>query len=176
MKTALLTACVMGCVALGSGPAVALPTYVGSWIVGDGPVWTSNPPVYSGQEAAALLFGGTPGEYVISTVSDDPTTINYMSWADTYTVDVSEVGESYSLSDCGGTYDCGGSGLATSAYVLDHTCDNRYSDLSTGCSGDGTQYVNYAFLGSAPVPEPTTLVLVGTALAGLGLSRRRRPI
>ncbi len=37
--------------------------FVGSWHVGDGPQWSATDPltpVYSGQEAAAFLFGGNP--------------------------------------------------------------------------------------------------------------------
>jgi hypothetical protein len=41
-----------------SASAAPIYTYVGSWIVGEGPVWYSNPQVYSGQSAAAFLFGG----------------------------------------------------------------------------------------------------------------------
>jgi hypothetical protein len=37
-------------------PASAQYTYVGNFAVADGPLWTTNPPTYTGQEAAALLF------------------------------------------------------------------------------------------------------------------------
>lgn len=53
--------------------AASAQTYVGSFKVSDGPGWGTNPPVYSGLEAAALLFGGVPSEYAISV---DPNTID----------------------------------------------------------------------------------------------------
>ena len=47
-----------------------LSTLIGSYRVSDGPSWGTNPPVYSGREAAVLLFGGTygnnPANYSIS--------------------------------------------------------------------------------------------------------------
>lgn len=154
--------------------AQAAPVFVGSWILGDGPVWTSNPPVYSGVEVAALLFGGSPSDYEISTVDSNPANINNLAYADTWGESIVPVAEDYSLSLCGGTYDCGFIGSATSAYVLDHSCFNRYGDPSEPCSGDGTQFVNYAFRVTA-VPEPgTILLLVGGLLAAGGARRLRR--
>ncbi|MFZ6691546.1 hypothetical protein [Undibacterium sp. SXout20W] len=52
--------------------AVAVPTYLGSWQVDQGLWWSNTPQEYSGQQAAALLFGATtgdynPNDYVIST-------------------------------------------------------------------------------------------------------------
>jgi len=57
-------------------------TYVGSFNGSDGENWNSNPPCYSGQEAAALLFGGTPEEYAISVNPNttDPGTITFTAW------------------------------------------------------------------------------------------------
>lgn len=59
--------------------AASAQTYVGSFKVNDGAEWTSNPQVYSGLEAAALLFGGEPSDYAISVNPNttDPNTITH---------------------------------------------------------------------------------------------------
>ncbi|MBC6982150.1 autotransporter-associated beta strand repeat-containing protein [Caulobacter sp. 17J80-11] len=111
-------------------------SFVGSWRVSDGPSWEENPAVLSGQEAAALLFGGQGADYSISTVSDDPNQIDYRAWMDGWgdsqylyapapqNLHVDQDGEGYN--------DPGGEGSAYSAYVLDHQQ-----------AGEGP--VNYAF-------------------------------
>ena len=43
--------------------ASATPVFVGSWTVDQGPSWNISPAAYTGQEAAALLFGGTASDY-----------------------------------------------------------------------------------------------------------------
>lgn len=157
--------------------AFATPTYtyVNSWIVGDGPVWTSNPTVYSGQSAAAFLFGGNSSDYVISTVSSNVADINFKAFLDGYgdtTYLDNPAPMDFSKSSNGGGYN---QPPSFSAFVLDHTCNNRYDDLSAVCSGDGTQYVNYAFkaVDAAAVPEPTTIALFGLGLLGFAASRRK---
>ncbi len=99
-------------------------TYVGSFNTNDGPNWTTNPAVYSGVEAAALLFGGSPSDYAISTNpnTSDPLTITHTAWASTWGIpNCQEVAENYSL-DLGapGYNDPGGNDTATSAYVDDN--------------------------------------------------------
>jgi hypothetical protein len=163
-----------------AGVANAAPTYtyVGSWIVGDGPVWTDNPSVYSGQSAAAFLFGGTPDQYVTSTVDSNVANINFRTfldgWGDTQYL-TNPQSDTFSLSSNGGGYN---QFPAYSAFVLDHTCDNRYDNLSQACSGDGTQYVNYAFrvtdVPGNDVPEPVSIALFGAGLAGVGYTRRKK--
>lgn len=61
-------------------------TYVGSFRVQDGPYFEDNPPVYSAQEAAALLFGGQPADYAISInpSTTDPTTITHTAYYSTW--------------------------------------------------------------------------------------------
>ncbi len=106
-------------------------TYVGSYSVGDGPSFIVEPPVYSGQSAAALLFGGLPGDYAISTTGSDPMMINHLAYLDGYgdtTYLNSPAPEGYSLGDANGNYTF----PSFSAYVQDH-------------SGPG-DYVNYVFL------------------------------
>jgi hypothetical protein len=166
-------------IALGMGvaaPAVAVPsyTYIGKWIVGDGPLWTTNPPAYSGQTAAALLFGGAPTDYAISTIDSDPSHIDFRTFLDGYGNTqylMNPAPMDYSLSSNGGGYDMFPS---FSAFVLDHTCSNRYTNLSAPCSGNGTQYVNYAFRITEPasVPEPPMLLLIAATLVGIAFRRR----
>ena len=50
-----------------------------------GPSFTSLPSAYSGQQAAATLFGAVtgdynPADYIISTIGSDPTQINGDAW------------------------------------------------------------------------------------------------
>lgn len=58
---------------------------VDEWNVGmsSAPIWStsgSNAPLaYTGQEAAALLFGGLREDYAISTVDDNPGNINNLA-------------------------------------------------------------------------------------------------
>lgn len=99
-------------------------TYVGAFQTDDGPNWTTNPAALSGVEAAAVIFGGSPSDYAISTnpSTTDPSTITHTAWATTWGVaGCQEVAEDYSL-DLGapGYNDPGGNNTATSAYVDDN--------------------------------------------------------
>ena len=99
-------------------------TYVGFFDGLSGPEWTTNPPCYTGQEAAALLFGGVPEDYAISTNSNsvDPNTITFTAWLvgwgisgwyefpQDYKLDVPPVGYN----------NPGGAGTSYSAYVWDN--------------------------------------------------------
>lgn len=184
MKKALLAVLAICGLALGAEPASAALIFEGSWILGDGPYRGDDPQVVSGQDEAAAMFGGTPGQYQISTVDNNPAHIDNMAWADNDQGSPSKVAQGYSLSTCGGDYNCGNfPNDATSAYVLDHTCNNRFANLQAPCdnSQDGnlpqpsTSYVNYAFFdtGAVAVPEPSSFLLLGTMVMGLGLLRRR---
>ncbi len=174
MRTALLATVAAAALIFAPGAARAVSyTYVGSWNVANGPTWFNNPPVYSGQSAAALLFGGSASDYAISTVDSNPADINFSAWLDgwadgfTYARSGSPAPQSYSLDSTGLGYDgCVRVGSncyqsAYSAYVSDH--------LSTA---DG--FVNYAFrIEGVPVPEPMTASLLGMGVLALAVMRRR---
>ncbi len=153
---------VAAAVAVCAVSASAAPTYVGSWTVDSGPQWGSTSVAYSGQAAAAFLFGGNASDYVISTVDSNAADIDGLSWVSTW------------AGACGGTFPCGTKvadtfsqstgGLYltpgdTSAYVRDWAV--------------GSQYTNYAFRISA-VPEPTNLMFMLAGAGALGVALRRR--
>lgn len=173
MKTNIilgLLAATCGVVAM---PAAAVTyTYVGSWSVGDGADWMTNPPVYSGQDAAALLFGGVASNYAISTLGSDPSLINFRAQVDGYLDDTylhnggETVSERYKLDTGGSGYNSNpGFGTAYSAYVRDHSGPN---DPDTK---------NYAFrISGATVPEPASWAMMLIGFGGVGAVMRRRAI
>lgn len=166
----VITACIFSALTFTAKTAQA-QTYVGSWDLAtigggydnpDNPyIWTNNPQVYSGVEAAALLFGGTPDQYFISTIDSDPANINHLAFVDGY-ADVqyllAPASEAFSLQTSGGYY----TPPAYSAYVVDHT-------YTAGV------YVNYAFRVEA-TPEPGTYAMLASAglTGGMFLLRRKR--
>lgn len=154
----------------GTAAQASTYTYVGSWLLGTGKNWTTNPPVYSGQEAAAALFGGTASEYVTSTVDASPADINFSTWLDgwadpyTYAESGMPASDTYSLDTGGGGYDSNpGYQSAYSALVQDHF------------TGTDPTYTNYAFVvsGVSAAPEPSTWALMLAGVAGIGLMFRR---
>jgi hypothetical protein len=147
-------------------------TYVGEWAVGaaSAPLWTDNPAVLSGQQAAALLFGGVASDYVISTVDSNPLDINFMAHVDGFadtTYLTGTVSQSYSLSSNGGGY---ADFPSFSAYVYDHSC----AIGGPYCDGGGAENaINYAFRVGA-VPEPSTWAMMILGFAGVGFMAYRR--
>jgi hypothetical protein len=143
-------------------------TFVGSWEVDDGPGWWTQPIAYSGQEAAALLFGGVASDYVISTIDNLATNINFLAWysilgvvgghALAHDLDQDLPGELYYD---GGTYTFGDLTNPASSYVWDNA--------------QGSAYTNYVFRVAA-VPLPAAGFMLIGALGGLALLRRRKAV
>ena len=158
MRIVLLIAALAVCLVtqLSAGP-------IGSFQVDYGPSWFDVPPAYTGQEAAALVFGGLPTDYFLST-SD--VTITHTNWVSTWggacggvSPCGTEVAEDFKVST-GGFYQTVGD---TSAYV---------DDWATGA-----QYTNYVWnsgSGSGSVPEPGTWLLMACGLPLLAARRLRR--
>jgi hypothetical protein len=165
MKNALVSAAALLALALPTIADAATYTYVGSWRV-DGTPYTGTNPAFTGQGAAAFLFGGSAANYAISTIDANAANIDFKSWV--------SVWYAGSFPDCPG-YPCGRKvaqnfavstdGLYqnpgdTSAYVLDWAV--------------GPQFTNYAFAVGDVVPEPASwaMLIAGFGLVGAALRRR----
>ncbi|TXI44103.1 PEP-CTERM sorting domain-containing protein [Methylophilus sp.] len=142
-------------------------TFVGSWSVYNSaaPLWsdsayddTNGPLAYTAQEAAALLFGGSASDYVISSIDNNPLNIDFKAWYDVLGYESNNTGvlfaQDYNSKYNGAYYGPVGSFIpdninaAASAFIRDN-------DVSS---------VNYAFR-ITPVPEPESY---GLLMAGLG--------
>lgn len=150
--------------------------FVGYWDVADpnAPIWSDSSPngplAYTGQEAAALVFGGSASDYTISTVDDAVANINFMAWYDVIGVGGGVFAQDYSSKYLGqyygptGTFEPGNPGNAASAFVRDN--------LTQGVER------NYAFrqdgsIDPNGVPEPSMVSLLLLGLLGCALNRRR---
>ncbi|MCA9493920.1 MAG: putative metal-binding motif-containing protein [Myxococcales bacterium] len=94
---------------------------IGSFRVGDGPDWGTDPPVYSCLDACALIFGGVPTDYHCSTNAVTMNQLAYLSgWGDTRYCS-NGAAEDYKLEPAGNPgYNCGSGACSFSAYVRDH--------------------------------------------------------
>jgi hypothetical protein len=152
-------------------------SFVGSWqpYTVSAPLYDdglgNGPLAYTAQEAAALLFGGLPSDYVISTAGIAPSTINHTAWYDVVGFGATELPDNYFNKYLGLYYgpvvdfDYLGAGdfpsSAASAFVR-----NNY-----------VFGVNYAFRANAvsAVPVPAAGLLLVTAIGGLaGFGRLQR--
>jgi len=153
----LLAAAVLVGATFCAGAASAALVFVGSWRLTDGPSGGSQS--LSGQEAAALIFGGVATDYTISTAGAGVGDIDGQSWYLIFDIPGSALVDSQSANDF--------FGLGISAYAFD-------PDLSLTAD----RYTNFAFKESvgATAPEPATwaLMIGGFGLAGMAIRRRGR--
>ena len=136
------------------------------------PVYSSNPTIYSGIDAAELIFGVPSANQVYAT----STQLNFVDhlafydgWGNTAHLYSNPLAEDYfsDLPPAGYLYPIGGP--AFSAYVKDHS----------GYSASAMGGLNYAFIRTADVannvPEAGSMaMMLGAALGGLGLLNWRR--
>lgn len=155
----LVAAASLAVLLVGSAQAITY-TYVGSWYVGDGPAWTSNPLAYSGTGAAELLFGA--GDYAISTVDSNVANINNMAHYAIIGIGFAEFAEDYFRGVEGTT-------RYQDVYVYDAAIDT----VSAFVNDFGAGGINYAFRVS-DVPEPASFALLGLALLGATVARSKK--
>lgn len=162
MKIHRLAALAAATLLAGAANAATTYTYVGTWTVDQGPYWRDQPLAYTGQEAAALLFGGKASDYVTSTVDSDVADIDFSAWYSVIGFGEAIFADDYASKLPNGKYYEGG-GYSTnlegpaSAYVADNSAQR-----------------NFAFRVTS-VPEPTNiaLMLAGVGLVGLQIKRRQ---
>lgn len=147
---------------------------MGSWGVyhPDAPTWTccapNGPLAYTGQEAAALLFGGIPSDYIISTVSEQVADINFSAWYDVIGFGSALFAQDYNKKYLGEFYG------PTANYGNDRDQNAASAFVRDNLAGfDGR---NYAFRVETVVPEPSTVVLSGFGLLALAAAARRRRV
>ena len=127
------------CSLISSSAFAATYTYVGRWQIQEGPLWfTAGLGQTNGREAAAIKFGGSASDYVISTVSSDLTAINFKAYYVGWGVGRTLLDDNRAST---GLYDCGSIGCSYSAWVSDRRVDEfNYAFLvNLGPSSSDTQ-------------------------------------
>jgi hypothetical protein len=122
------------------------------------------PPAYTGQEAAALLFGGLASDYAISTNSSSENEVNNYAWVSTWG------------GVCGSDFPCG-TQVAENFKVSSQGLYQNPGDTSAYVEdwAIGGEYRNYAFrIVQTEVPVPGTLALLGLGMFGLAALRSRK--
>jgi hypothetical protein len=161
-----------------AGGAVQAATYafVGSWRVDqvDGtalPQMTPtrfSPIAFTGQEAAAYLFGGAADDYAISTLGDQAADINFSAWVTHY----------HNLG-CGTPEDFPCAAMEAQDAKVSHGGYYTGAGDTSALLRDyavGETYRNYAFrvIPDDPLPEPAAWAMLILGFAGTGAVLRRR--
>lgn len=146
--------------------ADAALVFIGSWRVDQGPSWIGTPPAYTGQQTAAFLFGGMASDYSISTIGNDPGSIDNLAW-------VSVVG-AFSFPDCA-EFPCGRK-VSESAVTSSGGLYLNVGDESAFVDdwAVGPNFTNYAFRNAIPEPASWAMLIAGLGLTGAVMRRRRR--
>jgi hypothetical protein len=165
IKALLFTAAVLAGVALPGVANAVTYVYAGSWQVDQGPNWTTVPTAYTGQEAAAFLFGGVASDYAISSIDNNFANINNQNWVSTWG------------GACSSNFPCGT--LAAENFKI--STGGLYQNIGdTSAYADdwaiGSQYTNFAFkalVGAVPEPATWSMMILGFGLVGASLRSRR---
>jgi len=149
--------------------------FVGSWEVDQGPNWGDEPLAYTGQGAAALLFGGNASDYAISTAGNSASDINFKAW---YSV-LGAYGPNNGGFEFAQDYVSSQSSQAAGYYYSGNPYPFADTDAASAYVWDnaGSGNVNYAFRLQGSVPEPASwaLMLGGFGAIGGAMRARRRP-
>lgn len=173
MKKMLLASALT--IAASAAQSVTL-TYVGSWWVYDGPLISvqgfesTTTQTYTGQEVAALLFGGVASHYAISTVSDQVADINFSTWIQGWGDPVAYGPSGEIPPPQGFSFNPDGYG----SHAAPFPSDTVYPAYAHDHFSDPMVAINYAFQITAPtsVPAPAALPLLAGSIGCCAILRR----